>query len=75
MLKDKLGDVEIKRIILRVVYFIQIGFNDYFYFFFVNVFYFEFNSKDKFVDYVIGNIMIVIEVFVYKYIWINYNLI
>lgn len=73
MLKDKLGDAETKRIISRAVYLIQIGPNDYFYPFSINASHFESNSKDKFVDYVIGNTTTVIEVFISIYIWTNYN--
>ncbi|KAF3605690.1 hypothetical protein DY000_02050640 [Brassica cretica] len=61
MLKDKLGDAETKRIISRAVYLIQIGPNDYFYPFSINASHFESNSKDKFVDNVIGNTTTVIE--------------
>ncbi|ESQ48559.1 hypothetical protein EUTSA_v10022376mg [Eutrema salsugineum] len=61
MFKEKLGDAETKRIISRAVYLIQIGPNDYFYPFSVNASHFQSNSKDKFVDYVIGNTTTVIE--------------
>ncbi|CAH2053736.1 unnamed protein product [Thlaspi arvense] len=61
MFKEKLGEAETKRIISRAVYLIQIGPNDYFYPFSINASHFHSNSKEKFVDYVIGNTTTVIK--------------
>lgn len=66
MFKEKLGEAETKRIISRAVYLIHIGPNDYFYPFSVNISHFQSNSKDRYVDHVIGNTTTVIEVFIYK---------
>lgn len=61
-LRSELGDAETKRVFSRAVYLFHIGANDYFYPFSANSSTFKSNSKEKFVDFVIGNITFVIEV-------------
>lgn len=60
-LRSELGDAETKRVFSRAVYLFHIGANDYFYPFSANSSTFKSNSKEKFVDFVIGNITFVIE--------------
>lgn len=67
-LRAELGDAETKRVFSRAVYLFHIGGNDYFYPFSANSSTFQSNSKEKFVDFVIGNTTSVIEV---KIKWIT----
>ncbi|KAL9309629.1 GDSL esterase/lipase 3 [Arabidopsis thaliana] len=60
-LRSELGDAETKRVFSRAVYLFHIGANDYFYPFSANSSTFQSNSKEKFVDFVIGNTTFVIE--------------
>ncbi|KFK34783.1 hypothetical protein AALP_AA5G193200 [Arabis alpina] len=61
-LKSELGDAEVKRVFSRAVYLFHIGGNDLFYpFFEKRNSTFQSNSKEKFVDFVIGNMTSVIE--------------
>ncbi|CAA0406669.1 unnamed protein product [Arabidopsis thaliana] len=55
MLRSKLGDAEGKRVISRAVYLFHIGLNDYQYPFTSNSSLFQSISKEKYVDYVVGN--------------------
>ncbi|CAN8321891.1 unnamed protein product [Cochlearia groenlandica] len=59
-LRFELGDVEAKKIFSRAVYLICIGANDY-YPVIVNSSFFESNSRERFVDSIIGNTTSVIE--------------
>ncbi|CAA0293389.1 unnamed protein product [Arabidopsis thaliana] len=54
-LRSELGDAETKRVFSRAVYLFHIGANDYFYPFSANSSTFQSNSKEKFVDFVIGS--------------------
>ncbi|KAF3521326.1 hypothetical protein F2Q69_00047024 [Brassica cretica] len=61
-LRSELGDSEAKRIISRAVYLFHIGGNDYVYpILFANSSTFQSISKEKFSDFVFGNITAVIE--------------
>ncbi|CAN7018559.1 unnamed protein product [Brassica rapa subsp. trilocularis] len=61
-LRSELGDSEAKRIISRAVYLFHIGGNDYVYpILFANSSTFKSSSKEKFSDFVLGNITAVIE--------------
>lgn len=61
-LRSELGDADTKRVFSRAVYLFHIGVNDYFYPFSANSSTFQSNSKEKFVDFVIGNTTSVIKV-------------
>ena len=62
-LRSELGDSEAKRIISRAVYLFHLGGNDYVYpILFANSSTFKSSSKEKFSDFVLGNITAVIEV-------------
>ncbi|KFK34784.1 hypothetical protein AALP_AA5G193300 [Arabis alpina] len=54
-LKSELGEAEAKRVFSRAVYLFHIGGNDLFYPFSANSSTFQSNSKENFVDFVIGN--------------------
>ncbi|KAL0696504.1 hypothetical protein Bca4012_063684 [Brassica carinata] len=61
-LRFELGDAEAKRIISRAVYLFHIGGNDYVYpILFANSSIFQSTTKEKFSDFVFGNITTVIE--------------
>ncbi|XP_010501062.1 PREDICTED: GDSL esterase/lipase 3 isoform X2 [Camelina sativa] len=60
-LRSELGNAVTKRVFSRAVYLFHIGGNDYFYPFSANSSTFQSNSKEKFVDFVIGNTTSVIE--------------
>lgn len=68
MLRFKLGDAEGKKVISRAVYLFHIGLNDYLYPFTTNSSIFQSISKEKYVDFVVGNMTDVFEV---KYIEID----
>lgn len=62
-LRSELGDSEAKSIISRAVYLFHIGGNDYVYpILFANSSTFQSTTKEKFSDFVFGNITAVIEV-------------
>ncbi|KAJ0249892.1 GDSL esterase/lipase 2 [Hirschfeldia incana] len=60
-LKSALGDAEAKKIFSRAVYLFNIGGNDLVYPFVANSSLFQTNTKEKFVDFVIGNTTSVVE--------------
>ncbi|XP_010462303.1 PREDICTED: GDSL esterase/lipase 3-like [Camelina sativa] len=60
-LRSELGNAVTKRVFSRAVYLFHIGGNDYFYPFSANSSTFQSNSREKFVDFVIGNTTSVIE--------------
>ncbi|XP_010479978.1 PREDICTED: GDSL esterase/lipase 3-like [Camelina sativa] len=60
-LRSELGDAVTKRVFSRAVYLFHIGGNNYFYSFSANSSTFQSNSKEKFVDFIIGNTTSVIE--------------
>ena len=61
-LKSALGDAEAKTIFSRAVYLFYIGGNDLVYPLVANSSLFQSNTKEKFVDFVIGNTKSVVEV-------------
>ncbi|CAA7024658.1 unnamed protein product [Microthlaspi erraticum] len=61
VLRSELGNAEARRVISKAVYLFHIGANDYQYPFFANTSTFSITTKEKFVDYVIGNTTNVIE--------------
>ncbi|CAN8259395.1 unnamed protein product [Cochlearia groenlandica] len=61
VLRTELGDAEARRIISKAVYIFHIGANDYQYPFFANSTIITTTTKEKFVDFVIGNTTTVIE--------------
>ncbi|CAA7018496.1 unnamed protein product [Microthlaspi erraticum] len=61
MLKSKLGEAEGKKIISRAVYLFSFGGNDYQFPFVTNSSIFQFISKEKYVDFVVGNVTDVIK--------------
>ena len=62
VLRSKLGDAEARRVISKAVYLFHIGANDYQYPFFANTTTITTTTKERFVDFVIGNTTNVIEV-------------
>ncbi|CAE5960167.1 unnamed protein product [Arabidopsis arenosa] len=60
-LRSELGDADTKKVFSRAVYLFHIGVNDYFYPFSANSSTFQSNSKEKFVDFVIGNTTSVVK--------------
>jgi len=61
-LRSNLGDAEARRVISKAVYLFHIGANDYQYPFFANTSTFSNTTKERFIDFVIGNTTTVIEV-------------
>lgn len=62
VLTSELGNAEARRVISKAVYLFHIGANDYQYPFFANTSTFSTTTKEKFIEYVIGNTTNVIEV-------------
>ena len=61
-LRSALGDAEAKKIFSRAVYMFSIGSNDLFFPLVANSSLFQSNTKERFVDFVIGNTTSVLEV-------------
>jgi hypothetical protein len=60
-LRSNLGDAEARRVISKAVYLFHIGANDYQYPFFATTSTFSNTTKERFIDFVIGNTTTVIE--------------